>query len=112
MLASEPVLDRVAPSFALALAEFKTDEVRSALVKFARGRTRSEADAEDLIANALAASCDPRKSPWDRGKCTFEHHMKNLMRRRAVEDHRSWNARNVVADSDQAAYEDVEAQKT
>lgn len=58
------MIDRDAPSTKAALAELDKPGVREKLVKFGMWRMRSEADAEDLLQQALAKVCDPGDSPW------------------------------------------------
>jgi DNA-directed RNA polymerase specialized sigma24 family protein len=63
----------VAPSSRRALEEFTKVDVRTLLSKAAVWLTQSEADAEDLVPDAMMSVCDPDEgSRWDpaRGKFT------------------------------------------
>jgi len=69
------MIDKQAASTIRALAEANKPEVRKKLILFASWRGHSEADAEDLVQEALAKVCDPNDSPWDpeRGKSFVVH---------------------------------------
>ncbi len=93
------VFDPKAPSSRSALEELAKVGVRMKLLLIARKQTRSDADAEDLIANALVLVCDADRAPWDPTAGAFIRHMAHVMRKRAIEDARTWSARKVVVDS-------------
>jgi hypothetical protein len=58
--------DRDAPYSKRALAELEKPRVRGSLVQIAQWSTQSEADAEDLVSDALILVLDPEESPWPR----------------------------------------------
>jgi DNA-directed RNA polymerase specialized sigma24 family protein len=100
VLVSCVVIDRDAASSKRALDELLKPGVRKNLLRFAIWRTRSEADAEDLLQDALAKVFDPDDSPWDsdRGKSFFSH-VASLMSGLASNESRSSRALHEVVDS-------------
>jgi DNA-directed RNA polymerase specialized sigma24 family protein len=95
-----PVFDPNAPSSQRALVELGKKKIRVSLVHIARWSTGSDADAEDLVANAILAVLDPDKTPWISLKSTFLTHMSYVMRRVWNEDMRRARARYELADED------------
>ena len=69
-----------APSSKRVLAELAKEGAWNNLLKLARWRTGAEADAEDLVANALARVFDPDDMPWLPEKGGFYSHMGNVIR--------------------------------
>jgi DNA-directed RNA polymerase specialized sigma24 family protein len=92
------VFDPDAPSSKLALAELRNEAVRKNLHKYAVWRTESEADAEDLLADAIEWTCDPNRRPWDPSKGSFFRHMRLVMDRIAFNDARRGAGRFEVPD--------------
>jgi DNA-directed RNA polymerase specialized sigma24 family protein len=92
------VFDPNAPSSKLALAELGDKALREKLLKYGVWRTDSEADAEDLLANAIECVCDPDRRPWDPAKGTFFRHMRAVMDRIAIHATRRGAGRFEVAD--------------
>jgi hypothetical protein len=93
------VYDPRAPSSVRAVDELQKRGVRPALIKLARWWTVSDADAEDLVYEALDLACDPDRSPWDPAARGFLKHMRYLMRDLAGEEARSSRARHEVVDA-------------
>ena len=91
--AARAVADYKAPSSLRAIEAFKDDAARDHLLRFGRMLTGSEADAEDLLADAMESVCDPEKGrPWgERG--TFRTHMRVVMTDLAKRKGRSAYAR-------------------
>jgi DNA-directed RNA polymerase specialized sigma24 family protein len=71
--------DPDAPSSKRTLVELEKPRVRPSLVQIALWSTRSEADAEDLVSDALILVLDPEESPWVPPR-TFLTHMTFVMR--------------------------------
>jgi DNA-directed RNA polymerase specialized sigma24 family protein len=71
--------DPDAPSSKRALVELEKPRVRPSLVQIAQWSTRSEADADDLVSDALILVLDPEESPWVPPR-TFLTHMTYVMR--------------------------------
>ena len=92
------VFDPEAPSSKLALAELHKKATRESLHKYAVWRTDSEADAEDLLADAIEWTCDPDRKPWDPAKGSFFRHMRLVMDRIAFNDARRGAGRFERAD--------------
>jgi DNA-directed RNA polymerase specialized sigma24 family protein len=88
--------DPTAESSQRALAELAKPKVRELLVRIAFLSTRSEADAEDLVAETLEIVLDPEGDPWVAGR--FVTHMMYAMRHLWAEKMKTWAARNVAAD--------------
>jgi hypothetical protein len=82
----------------LVRAQLERREVRETLLKKARRYMPQEADAQDLVQDALVLAIDPERSPWDPTKPSFYVHMTLLMRRIAVQKH--WEAAHIVFDSE------------
>jgi len=89
--------DPDAPTSKRALEELARPKVREILVRIAKLYTQSEADAEDLVADALMLALDPEDSPWIKGK--FLTHMSFLMRHVWTDQMRLSRARHEVVDS-------------
>src|SRR5579884_1714031 len=82
-----------------AIAELKKPGVAFKLLKFARWRTESDADAKDLLQSALAKVFDPKDSPWDPdGTASFFMHVGSIVNGLAANARRSWHARHEVPD--------------
>jgi DNA-directed RNA polymerase specialized sigma24 family protein len=75
------VYDVDAPSSKLVLAQLSEPTVCARLLKIACWSTKSEADAEDLVADSLIRVLDPDDEPWMPTKCTFLTHMTFVIRR-------------------------------
>jgi hypothetical protein len=88
--------DTTAETSVRALAELAKPKMRDLLVRIAFLSTRSEADAEDLVAEALETVLDPVGDPWVKG--SFVNHMMYVMRHQWAERMKTWAARNVAAD--------------
>ena len=73
------MFDRNAQSSKEAFAELENKELRVKILRYALWRTGSEAEADDLIADAIECVCDPERKPWDRAKISFFHHIRNVM---------------------------------
>ena len=71
--------DPKAPSSELALAEYLKPEIADRLLKYALWRTRSLADAKDLVADAFIRVCDPDDRPWDPARGSFFRHIRMVM---------------------------------
>jgi DNA-directed RNA polymerase specialized sigma24 family protein len=101
------VLDAEAPSSKLALAQLAEPSVRSRLLKIAKWSTRSEVEAEDLVAACLARVLDPDDSPWVPAERPFLRHMTFVIRRVWYRDRRRVVAQREVIDSRIANHEDT-----
>ena len=93
------MFDRNAPSSQRAIEEFRKEEVRASLYRYAAKRTQSLADAEDVLADALIRVLDPDDKPWDPAQRSFERHMRFLVRDVAIDRARSGYARFEVVDT-------------
>jgi DNA-directed RNA polymerase specialized sigma24 family protein len=94
------VIDYDAESSKRCLAELGHAGIREQLVRFAVWLTTSEADAEDLLSDALACVCDPAEGrPWDPVRGPFSVHMRIVLRDLARRERRSARARREVVDS-------------
>jgi Sigma-70 region 2 len=97
MIRSTAVEDFEHPSSKRALAAFQTGDAASLLYRYARRRTGSEADATDLVADALACVCDPVDGrPWDPDRGSFFAHMRIVIDDTARRQRRSARARREV----------------
>lgn len=92
------VFDKNAPSSKLALAELQQERVRTNLKRYAMWRSKSEVDAEDLLADGIECVCDPDRKPWDPAKGSFFRHMRLVMDRIAIERARGGHRRFEVLD--------------
>ena len=92
------VFDKDAPSSKLALAELQQERIRTSLKKYAVWRTKSEADAEDLLADGVECVLDPDRKPWDPAKGSFFRHMRLVMDGIAIEQARGGHRRFEVLD--------------
>jgi DNA-directed RNA polymerase specialized sigma24 family protein len=88
--------DPNAESSRRALAELGKLKVRKILLRIAYQFTRSEAEAEDLIADTLLVVLDPERDPWEKG--SFVSHMAYAMRHAWGEKMKTWAARNIAPD--------------
>jgi DNA-directed RNA polymerase specialized sigma24 family protein len=82
-----------------AIAELQKQAIRSHLVEYAGNRTNSEADAEDLLADAVECVCDPDCKPWDPAKASFTRHMRLVMDHVVIRRARGGYARFEQVDS-------------
>jgi DNA-directed RNA polymerase specialized sigma24 family protein len=94
------MFDVEAPSSKRALAELGKENVRRNLIQIAKWSTGSDADAEDLVANATLAVLDPDKDPWVSSTRTFLVHMSYVMRHVWDEDMRRARVTREVIDED------------
>jgi hypothetical protein len=78
---------------------------RERLLRLARRRTASDADAEDLLADALLLVSDPDHSPWDPARGSFRRHVGWVMHDLAIAKRRTWAARSITYDSEIATEE-------
>jgi DNA-directed RNA polymerase specialized sigma24 family protein len=74
------MIDFDAPSSKLAVAELQKDDVRGKIYRFALWQAGSEADAQDLVADAMLLVCDPERKPWNPAKGSFFSHMRFAIR--------------------------------
>ena len=74
------MFDATAPSSELVMAELGKPNVSAKLHKIAMWSTKSEADAKDLVEDALMRVLDPEDRPWSPTECTFLTHMGRVMR--------------------------------
>ena len=95
-----PVFDSQAPSSQRALAELSKEKTRRHLVAIAKWSTGTDADAEDLVSNALLAVLDPEKAPWVSARRTFLTHMSYVMRHVWDEDMRRARVKQEHSDED------------
>jgi DNA-directed RNA polymerase specialized sigma24 family protein len=96
------VIDFDAASTKLAIAEMQKRDVCTRVFKFATWRCQSEADAKDLLADALLLVYDPERKPWQPAKCSFFAHMRVVMDALASDQARSGHARFEVLDANLA----------
>jgi DNA-directed RNA polymerase specialized sigma24 family protein len=96
------MVDWESPSAKLALAEMQKKDVADHVYRFAVWRCGSQVDADDLVADALAIVCDPRKKPWDPAKRRFTTHMRFVIQDLVIDRARSGYARFEVVDSQAA----------
>jgi hypothetical protein len=73
------MFEATAPSTLRALAELERPRVRQKLDEIAVRLAGSQADADELVATALALVGDPARLPWD-GSGDFARHMAFVMR--------------------------------
>ena len=74
------VFDADAPSSRLAIEQIELPNVRERLFAYAKARTGSEADADDLVEEALLRVLDPDDAPWDPARGSFIPYVGYLMR--------------------------------
>jgi hypothetical protein len=74
------VFDATAPSSVLVMAELGKPGVALKLHRLAWKITQSDADAENLVEDALMRVLDPEDRPWVPAECTFLTHMRRVMR--------------------------------
>jgi DNA-directed RNA polymerase specialized sigma24 family protein len=87
-----------APSSRLVSAELSKGDVRKRLHAIALWHTRSNADAEDLVADAFVRVLDPEDRPWDPSKRGFLVHMSFVMQLCWAHQSRRLRFRNEVSD--------------
>jgi DNA-directed RNA polymerase specialized sigma24 family protein len=93
------VFDPNAPSSKRVLTELQNPQVRRSLLRYAAWRTDSQADAEDLLADAIERVCDPDRKPWDPTKASLFRHIRLVTDDIATVRARSGRARFEVVDS-------------
>jgi DNA-directed RNA polymerase specialized sigma24 family protein len=98
-VSSRAVFDPNSPSSKRIFAELQNPQVRSSLLRYAAWRTDSQADAEDLLADAIERVCDPDRKPWDPAKASFFRHIRLVMDDIATVRARGGRARFEVVDS-------------
>src|SRR5258708_32496060 len=95
--------DPDAPSSRRALAELAKPRVYARLVHLAEWSTQSEADAEDLVSDALVLVLNPDESPWIPSQGTFLTHMTDVMRHVWDQQMRGARTRRETVDEDVTA---------
>jgi DNA-directed RNA polymerase specialized sigma24 family protein len=102
------VLQDTYPRSQRVAAEVAKVGIRLRLLRLARrvSRSKSLADAEDLVGDALAAACDPGHKPWDPPP-PFLTHMTYVIRDMSIEHKRRGHGRFEIVDSPVAADEDA-----
>src|ERR1017187_1284444 len=93
VVGSSPVFDEDSPLSKRVREQLADKTVLANLLKYARWRTKTEWDAEDLLGDAIASACEPNRKPWDPTKRTFFRHMRFVMDDLAIENARSGYAR-------------------
>jgi DNA-directed RNA polymerase specialized sigma24 family protein len=94
------VIDFEAPSSKSAIEAIHVGRTKELLLKFATWLMGSQADAEDLLADAMVCVCDPTDGrPWDRARATFSTHMRIILRDLATRERRSARARREVLEA-------------
>jgi DNA-directed RNA polymerase specialized sigma24 family protein len=94
------VLNYSAPSCIAAIEAFRAGETAKLLLKFAGWFAASEADAEDLLSEAMVTVCDPDHGrPWDPARGSFLAHMRIVLRDLAKRERRSARPRREILDS-------------
>jgi hypothetical protein len=92
-------VDFEAPSSLLARQALETGDTKEKLLKFGRLITGSEAEAEDLLADAFYVVCSPKTGrPWDPTRGPFSVHMRMVMKDMARRERRSSRARREVTE--------------
>jgi DNA-directed RNA polymerase specialized sigma24 family protein len=74
------VFDADAPSSRLALEQLEAPLTKERLFRIARGRTGTDADADDLVSTALMRLFDPEDAPWHPEQTPFLTHAAGVMR--------------------------------
>jgi DNA-directed RNA polymerase specialized sigma24 family protein len=98
-MAVPTVIDFGAPDSVRALEELQRGKCRTLLLQFGTCCTGSEADAEDLLSDAMQSICDPQEGrPWDPTRSSFLTHARIVMRDLARRGRRSARARREVLD--------------
>jgi RNA polymerase sigma factor (sigma-70 family) len=92
------VIKEEAPSSRLVAAELSKLDVRKRLHEIAFWHTRSDADAEDLVADALVRVLEPDDRPWDPSERSFLVHMAFVMQQHWTQQKRRLRFRNEVSD--------------
>lgn len=97
--------DPRAPSSLLALAEYRKPREARRLLRYATWRTRSDAEAKDLVADALVRVCDPDDKPWDPSERTFYRHMRRVMDDDAIEQARTGFKKYEIVDTEHEGFD-------
>lgn len=93
------VIDFGAPDSVRALEKLQRGKCRTLLLQFGTCCTGSDADAEDLLSDAMQSICDPEEGrPWDAARGSFLTHARIVMRDLARRARRSARARREVLD--------------
>jgi DNA-directed RNA polymerase specialized sigma24 family protein len=93
------VPDPQPPSFDGIRKELEKASVRARLKWLATRYTATDADAEDLVQQALARVVDPQGSPWDPdGTTTFVNHVGSVINGLASNEWRSARVRHEILD--------------
>ena len=87
------MMDFEAASSKRAIEALGVGDTRKNLLKFGVWLTQSEADAEDLLSDAMGRVCDPEGRPWDPERGSFGAHVRVLMRDLAKAQQRSARVR-------------------
>jgi DNA-directed RNA polymerase specialized sigma24 family protein len=90
------------PSASLVAIQLSKPDMGYRLRRIAMWSARAEADAEDLVNEALARVIDPKGSPWDPAKRTFLTHMAFVMKYVWGHDRRKARIRREIVDDDLA----------
>ena len=98
------MLDFKAPSSVKAIAALQEGSTRELLLKFGGTLCHSEADAEDLLMDAISRVCDPSDRPWDEARGTFRAHMRVVIRDLARDRRRIGAGRHEVLDEDEVRH--------
>jgi DNA-directed RNA polymerase specialized sigma24 family protein len=94
------MVDHRALSSTRAIEAYRTGKTNENLLKFATWLTQSEADAEDLLSDAMICVCDPDEGrPWDPARGSFGTHMRMVLADLAKRERRSARKRREVLDS-------------
>ncbi len=99
------MFDPDAPSSKAVFAELQSEKLRRDILRYALWRTGSEADANDLVADAIEWACDPERKPWDARKISFFAHVRRVMDDIAVQRARRGHGRFEVVSSEIASDE-------
>ncbi len=107
-MVARTVADPKPTMFVEARAAIEKAGVRARLKKLAFLRTHNDADAEDLVQQALARVFDPNGSPWDpKGKVSFFLHTGSVINSIASTGRVSARARREVLDEGLARNEET-----
>ena len=99
------MFDSNSPLTKRAIAELTKREIYQKLFNYALWRAQSDADAKDLLADAIECVGDPDRRPWDPTKCSFFQHMRRVMDVLAIERARRGHGRFEVVSSSLASDE-------
>jgi RNA polymerase sigma factor (sigma-70 family) len=92
------VIDYDAPSTKQVIARLTDAELRRILLRMAFWHTRSDADAEDLLADASIRVMDPEDQPWNSEERPFLAQMSRVMRQHWTQQTRRLGFHNEQAD--------------